>query len=107
MRIVNGKKLYKQDIDACVSLHFDGWDSYNGRNHQWYNVKYNPECGLVILDADNSGDCYGDYETRYFSSPAKFREWCQDHDRSLPRLMGDIDEDNEAQMAFVAAAYPD
>lgn len=107
MRIVNGKKFYKKDIDACVSLHFNGWDYYNGRNYQYYSVRYNPECGLVILDADNSGDCYGDYETRYFSTPAKFRAWCNETGRSLEKLMEDLDEDNEAHMAFVAAAYPD
>ena len=62
MRIVNGKKFYKKDIDACVSLHFDGWDYYNGQNYQYYAVRYNPECGLVVLEGSNSGDFYGDYE---------------------------------------------
>ena len=107
MRIINGKKFYKKDMDATVNLGFDGWDSYNGQNYQWYSVHYNPSCGLVILDASNSGDCYGDYETRYFDSPVAFRNWCNEEYRSLPDLMGNVDEDNEAAMQFVREAYPD
>lgn len=107
MRIVNGKKFYKKDIDAAVNLGFNGWDSYNGRNYQHYDVRYNPDCGLVILSADNSGDCYGDYEDRYFSSPQKFAEWARNNNRSLSRLFGDVDETNETAMRFVSEIYPD
>jgi len=108
MRIVNGKKFYKKDIDAAKPLDFNGWDSYDGRNHQWYSVHYNPECGLVILYADNSGDCYGDYKDRYFASPQKFAEWvreCTSH--SLSKLFGDVDESDEVAMKFVSEIYPD
>lgn len=99
MRIVNGKKFYAAEIKKCVKIDNDGWDSYDGRNKQWYTLKYNPECGLVILKADNSGDCYGNYETRYFASPEEFvSEYGIDE---VGRLLGDIDEENEAVMHFV------
>lgn len=108
MRIVDGKKFYKKDMEAAVTLGFNGWDSYNGRNHQWYTVKYNAECGLVILLADNSGDCYGDYKDRYFSSPKKFAEWVRECTyRSLSDLFGDVEEDNDVAMRFINEIYPD
>ena len=103
MRIINGKRFYKKEIDAAVIIHANGWNSYNGRNHQWYYLKYNPDCGLVILDADNSGDCYGDYATRYFDSPTSFANWCKAHDRSWEKLLGEIDEENETAMQFAEA----
>lgn len=98
MRIINGKRFYKKEIDAAVSIPVGGLDYYDGSNYQWYYLKYNPDCGLVILDANNSGDCYGDYETRYFDSPASFAEWCYENDRSWSKLFGDIDEENEIAM---------
>lgn len=109
MRIVNGKKFYAEQIKAAIKIDGNGWDSYDGRNHQWYTLKYNKDCGLVILDANNSGDCYGDYETRYFATPAHFAAWCNnayEYSRDWNVLLGDIDETNESAMHFVAALLP-
>lgn len=101
MRIVNGKKFYATEIKNCVRIDNKGWNHYNGRNYQWYTLKYNPDCGLVILDADNSGDCYGDYGTYYFASPREFvNEYGID---KVGRLLGDVDEDNKAAMHFINA----
>lgn len=113
MRIVDGKRFYAAQIRAAVRIDNDGWDRYDGRNWQWYTLRYNPDCGLVILEADNSGDCYGDYETRYFSSPAAFRAWAQPEEaeygwqptRDVEALLGDIDEGNAAALAFVNAFF--
>lgn len=69
MKIVNGKKFYAADIKAAQRIDGNGWDRYNGQNWQWYSLFYNPSCGLVVLQADNSGSCYGDYTDRYFDSP--------------------------------------
>jgi len=103
MRIINGKRFYQAQIDKAVKIDGNGWDKYNGQNYQWYTLKYDPESGLVILDGNNSGDCYGDYKTRYFESPEAFDVWCAKCDRNWQKLLGDIDETNPAVMAFVAA----
>lgn len=103
MKIINGKKFYEREIKAAQRIDNHGWDRYDGRNWQQYWLEYNPECGLVILTGNNSGDCYGDYSTRYFDSPAAFREWCDERMRSWEKLLGDIDEDNAAAMAFAGA----
>lgn len=107
MRIINKKKFYQRDINAAVRIDDNGWDGYDGRNYQWYKLMYNHSCGLVILDANNSGSCYGDYETRYFDTPASFRAWCDDVDRDWAKLLGDIDEENAACMSFVSAILGD
>ena len=107
MRIINKKKFYKKDMDAAVALPFKGWDAYNGRNYQWYTVKYNPDCGYVEVNASNSGDCYGDYEDRYYDSPAAFyRDVSRGGygGRSFSELIGDLDEDNAVAMRFVDEA---
>lgn len=108
MRIVNGKKFYKREIDAAQKLGFSGWDTYNGQNYQWYTVLYNPDCDLVILDANNSGNCFGDYETYYFDSPIAFFKWADEENArgygqywDLAKLFGDVDEANETEMGFV------
>ena len=104
MTIVNGKKHYKKDIKAAESLNLKGWNRYNGRNWQWYNIFYNANTGLVILEADNSGDCYGDYSTKYFNSPKDFREYAEDPYRcgkDLDNLLRDLDEENKILMDFV------
>lgn len=106
MRIVEGKKFYKKEIDAVVQIDGDGWDKYNGQNYQWYSLYYNPECGLVVLKANNNGDCYGDYKDRYFASPKSFFSWAQQCERTIGELMGNIDESNEAAMKFVNEVYP-
>lgn len=107
MRIINGKKFYKKDIDAAVQLPCVGWNHYNGQNYQWYTLSYNPDCDLVILSASNSGDCYGDYATRYWDSPKAFRMWAENpyRDDTIEELLGDIDEDNDVLMKFVNALY--
>jgi hypothetical protein len=103
MRIINGKRFYQAQINKAQKIDGDGWDRYNGQNYQWYTLKYDPESGLVILDANNSGDCYGDYKTRYFESPEAFAAWCAKCDRNWQKLLGDIDESNQTIMAFVNA----
>lgn len=102
MRIVDGKKYLKKEIDGCVEIDGKGWDSYDGRNMQWYRLKYNPECDLVILDADNSGNYHGTYNTWYFTSPEAFKYWCEDSERDWSELLGDVDEENAAAVQFVA-----
>ena len=107
MRIINGKKFYKRDIDAAVKLNFDGWDRDNGQDKQWYSVCYNPDCGLTILCANNSGSCYGDYKDRYFDSPASFKKWAVMKNRDIEELIGDVDESDELAMKFVRELFPD
>ena len=106
MRIVNGKRFTSAQFKAAKRIDDKGWDT-SGRNKQWYSLLYNKDCGLVILDADNSGDYYGDYKTRYFDSPASFAEWCAEYDRDLTALLGNIDEKDEDAMAFVNAVFPE
>ena len=101
MRIVDGKRFLKKDIEAATKIDNDGWDYYDGRNYQWYTLLYNPDCGLVILGASNSGDCYGDCGTKYFSSPQSFHQWAIENDKSVEALLGDIDETNAVAMKFV------
>lgn len=105
MIIINGKRFCAAEIKAAQRIDGDGWDCYDGRNWQWYTLKYNPKCGLVILDADNSGSCYGDYETRYYSSPREFAEvYSGDFgEGNWETLLGDIDEDNPVALHFIDA----
>lgn len=103
MRIINGKKFYNAQINKVVKIDDNGWDKNNGQNFQWYTLKYDPESGLVILDANNSGDCYGDYKTRYFESPEAFATWCARCDRNWEKLLGEINESDETVMSFVNA----
>lgn len=107
MRIVNNKRFYQRDINSAVRIDGNGWDRYNGSDWQWYHLLYNPACGLVILDANNSGSCYGDYSTLYFDSPASFVSSCHRAGDSWAQLLGDIDESNDAAMQFVAAILGD
>lgn len=108
MKIVNGKKFYAADIKAAQRIDGNGWDRYNGQNWQWYSLFYNPSCGLVVLQADNSGSCYGDYTDRYFDSPAAFKAWCESSScRDWAELMGDIDEQNECALDFIAHMLTD
>lgn len=103
MKIVNGKKFYAADIKAARRIDGNGWDSYNGRNWQWYSLFYNPACGLVVLKANNSGDCYGDYTDRYFENPEAFRAWCEAHfEHDWAALLGEIDEQDNYALDFVA-----
>lgn len=103
MKIVNGKKFYAADIKAAKRIDGNGWDSYNGRNWQWYSLFYNPACGLVVLKANNSGDCYGDYTDRYFENPGAFRAWCEAHFwHDWAALLGEIDEQDNCVLDFVA-----
>lgn len=108
MKIVNGKKFYAADIKAAQRIDGNGWDRYNGQNWQWYSLFYNPSCGLVVLQADNSGSCYGDYTDRYFDSPAAFKAWCESSScRDWAELMGDIGEQNECALDFIAHMLTD
>lgn len=103
MKIVNGKKFYAADIKAARRIDGNGWDNYDGQNWQWYSLYYNPNCGLVILKANNSGYCYGDYTDRYFENPEAFRAWCEAyfwHDWAA--LLGEIDEQDNCALDFVA-----
>lgn len=105
MKIVNGKKFYAADYEAAKRIDGKGWDNYDGQDWQWYSLYYNPACGLVVLEGDNSGSCYGDYSIRWFESPEAFRAW---YEAALPvardwgALLGEIDEQNECALDFVA-----
>lgn len=101
MRIIEGKKFYKADMDKAVKIDNDGWDSYNGRNKQWYSLYYEPNIGYVALVGSNSGDCYGDYDTYRFASPKSFAKYCKETNRDWTELLGEIDEANPVVMRFV------
>lgn len=114
MIIVKGKRHYKRELDQMVKIDGDGWDRYDGQNYQWYSLYYNKDTGLVKLEADNSGSCYGDYSTKYFNSPREFMNSVNSdnalnyvYERTVGDLLGNIDESNEDIMAFVNAAYPE
>ena len=105
MKIVNGKKIYAADYKATERIDGNGWDSYDGQNWQWYSLSYNPACGLVVLEAYNSGSCSGDDSDRWFDSPEAFRAWCEASfpvARDWAALLGEIDEQNECALDFVA-----
>lgn len=104
MKIINGKKFYKKDMDAAVQIGGGGWNHSNGRNVQWYYLGYDPNSGYTVLDADNSGDCYGDYGTYEFASLEEFFLWAKACDRDVGKLLGDIDEDDTVKME-VAEQY--
>jgi hypothetical protein len=101
MRIINGKRFYKADIDKAVRIDSNGWDNYDGNNYQWYTLLYEPKTGYVELDGNNSGSCYGDYKTRYFDSPESFLRWCNMCERDWGQLLGEINEDNAIVMDFI------
>lgn len=105
MKIVNGKKFYAADYEAAKRIDGNGWDKYDGQNWQWYSLFYNPACGLVVLEASNSGSCFGDYSDRWFESPEAFRTWCEASfpvARDWAALLGEIDEQDECALDFVA-----
>ena len=98
MIILNGKKYYQKDINACHTIDCNGWNSYDGQYYQMYSLHYNPECGLVILEAYNSGDCFGDYFKKYYASPQEFVKAYGASEVS--RLLGHIDENDKIAMEF-------
>ncbi len=103
MKVVNGKKFYEKEIKAAVevgSSYHTGWS-----NTQYYTVLYNPECGLVIVDAHNTGDCYGDYGMYYFDGVPSFVAWCKlCHECEWTYVAGsDVDENDTIAMGFVDA----
>lgn len=103
MKIVNGKKFYAADYGAAKRIDNNGWDRYDGQNWQWYSLFYNPACGLVVLEASNSGSCCGDYSDRWFESPEAFRAWCEAHlGHDWAALLGEIDEQDNCALDFVA-----
>jgi hypothetical protein len=67
MRIINGTKFYARDINAAIVVAED--THYNGRNYQWYTIKYHQPSGYCVVIAQNSGDCFGDYGNRYYDCP--------------------------------------
>ena len=101
MRIINGKKFMKKDMERAVKIDKNGWDRYNGQNWQWYTLKYDTETGYTELDASNSGSCYGDYNTYRFESPKSFLAWCNETDRNWEELLGDIDENDVIVTKFI------
>lgn len=98
MRIINGKKFYQAQIEACKEIESKGWDRDSGDFIRWYNLKYNPDCGLVILDITSS---HGS-KTKYFSSPKDFVN--EYGNEELGILLGDIDESDPIVMDFVEKA---
>lgn len=92
MKVINGKKFYKRAIDAAVRVDCGGWDSYNGRNTQWYSLWYDPQSGYVCLDAKNSGDCFGDYDPKEYASLEEFFAAAVESERDVGTLLGTIDE---------------
>ena len=84
MRIVEKTKLYAADEKLMVKLDHDGWDHYDGRNWQWYSLLGVEVSGTPIykLDASNSGDCYGDYSTQYFTAKG-LKYWADFHCKNI------------------------
>ena len=99
MKIINGKKFYKRDIDAAEKVDGSGWDSYDGNYYQWYSLLYDPQSGYVCLDAGNSGNCFGDYSTKEYASLEDFFADAVETERDVGELLGDIDEDNSLRAA--------
>lgn len=98
MKVINGKKFYKREIDAAVRVDGDGWDRNNGRNTQCYSLWYEPKSGYVRLDADNSGDCYGDYSTKEYASLEEFFAASAKSNADVGELLGTIDEDDPVRV---------
>lgn len=102
MMYVNGVKILKADQSKMTRIDGDGWDHYDGRNHQWYSLyaKQLTSGILYKLDANNSGDCYGDYKTRWFFGSENLMRWIGRNGESaknrLCELLGnDIDEESK------------
>jgi hypothetical protein len=112
MMYVNGRKVLKSESEKMMKIDADGWDSYDGRNHQWYSLraKQLPDGILYCLDANNSGDCYGDYKTRWFFGGEKLMQWISEKynpyetaKEAFGRLLGnDISENDELINAVLA-----
>lgn len=100
MKIINGKKFYKRDMDAAVRVDGQGWNTNSGSNVQWYKLLWEPTSDYTCLDADNSGSCYGDYSTIEFDSPEAFFAWAKNARKDVASLLGDIDEGDSAKMDF-------
>jgi len=107
MRIIDGKRFYAKDMAAAVAIDKDGWDSYDGRNHQWYTLLYDRTSGYTELCANNSGDCYGDYTDRYFSSPMSFYAWAMRNERDIEALLGNVAENDADAMDFCGKIWPE
>lgn len=81
----------------------NGWNQYDGQNHQWYALKAKQlfDGILYCLDADNSGDCYGDYTTEWFFGGDNlmrrvgYRCSPGDEKAELAKLLGDMPENNK------------
>jgi len=109
---VNGRKVLKSEHDGMQKIDGNGWDSYDGRNHQWYTLKAKqlPDGILYCLDANNSGDCYGNYETCWFFGGKNLMRYIAERYEpyesardALGKLLGrDIPEDNELVAAVLA-----
>ena len=98
MRIINGKKFYQAQIEACKEIESKGWDRDSGDFLQWCNLKYNPDCGLVAFVVVSSRGS----KTKYFSSPEEFvNEYGREE---VGELLGDINESDPIVMDFVERA---
>lgn len=98
MRIINGKKFYQEQIEACKEIESKGWDRDVGGFMKWCNLKYNPDCELVVLYTTSSWGV----DTQYFSSPEDFvNEYGREE---VGELLGDINESDPIVMDFVEKA---
>ena len=109
MKIINGRKVYEKELKKLKKIPANGWDRYDGRNHQWYTLyatKLESGDFLYNIDAHNSGSCYGDYSDTYFINKGiikyvadKFYD--DDPKTKLSELFGDIDESDEFLMEII------
>lgn len=109
MIIANGEKIMAAEIAQKQKIDNNGWDSYDGRNHQWYSLYCIPRKNgklSYMLDANNSGNCYGDYTTKYFGCAKDFLVYCNALERSVAELLGNIDENNDFFMAACKDLIP-
>lgn len=93
MRIINGKKFYQKDMDAAIEVAESS--HYDGNNHQWYTIYYHQPSGFCMINAQNSGSCWGDYGNRYYDDPATMYKNEQWSIQDYARMVGEINEDDE------------
>lgn len=101
MKIVNGRRVYQRDLKKLTQIDNDGWDSYDGRNEQRYTLSaaiLDDGAILYELAADNSGCCYGNYQTIYRVGGDELlryvadTRYCANARDEIAELLGDIEE---------------
>jgi hypothetical protein len=102
MRIIGKERFTAAQEREMKRIDDGGWNSNDGQNQQWYSLYYHLATGIVKLSGENSGSCYGDYNSTYYASPKTFASlYDGNYSKDWRDLLGDIDEGNAAAMEFV------